>query len=152
MTPRRAWERLTDEDGFFAGVDAVAFGVLVCLGVSLAVLHGWAVVQASGLARAAAAEAARVVAAEPVDGDAAARAGAAAERVAGGLGYDGEVAVQVSVDTASPRCSHVHVRVEVAVRSPVRGVASRAAGTAVRLVDPYTDGLSASEDGLPCAP
>lgn len=133
-----------------AGIDTVAFGVLVCVGVTLAVLHGWAVVDAASTARAAASEAARVAAATFADPDRQARITAAAEAVARGLGNTGQVEVEVLADGATPRCAELRVVVHLEVASPLRSSSARSTATAFRLVEPFRDGLDVDHERPPC--
>ena len=138
-------------DAGVVGVDAVAFGVLVCVGVTMAVLHGWAVIDAASAARVAAREAARVAVASLGETDPQLTAERTALGIVRGLGHTGELEVEVGVDPDMPRCTVLDVTVRLAVASPLRAVDTRTAATASRLVDPFRDGPGVDHDRVPCA-
>lgn len=138
-------------DAGVVGVDAVAFGVLVCVGVTMLVLHGWAVIDATSTARMAAGEAARAAVGALGTSDPHVAARHAAGEITRGLGHTGDVDVEVAFARDLPRCTVLDVTVRIDVVSVLRAVDSRAVARASRLVDPYRDGLGVDHDAVPCA-
>lgn len=145
MSPRRA----DDEAGFTAGLEALAFGVLVFVFGTLLVVNAWAVVDAKFATSAAAREAVRaVVQTEPPDltpGQLAARATGAARQAFVAHGYS---AAPVLTDTtlSLARCATVAVTVEVEVTATlVPGFGSPASyfvrSSYAEVVDPFRSGL-----------
>lgn len=144
-----------DEAGFVAGAEALILGVLVFVFGTLAILNGWAVLDAKFATNAAAREAVRAVA----DADAGtsvealtARAVAAAREAVDAHGYDGDV---VEVEHLSPlppgRCDPVRVRALIAVRSTiVPGVAGPATfevgSEHEQVVGPFRSGFTGEAD------
>lgn len=133
------------------GVDAVAFGVLVCMGVTMAVLHGWAVIDAASTARMASGEAARAAVGALGESDPHQAAEDAAGEIIRGLGHTGEFEVEIRVAPDVPRCTMLDVTVRIDVVSVLLAIDSRAAATASRLVDPFRDGPGVDHDRVPCA-
>ena len=145
------------EAGMVAGVEALAFGVLVFVFGTLVILNGWAVVDAKFATSAAAREAVRAIVQAPVEASPSQlrdRAEGAARHTFVAYGYDAE-AVQVAPSPgalALRRCAEVEVAATTRVRSALvpglRGpelfqVSSRH----VELVDPFRSGLP---EGLHC--
>ena len=164
------------EDGFTAGAEALAFGVLVFVVGSIVMLNGWAVLDAHLAANAAAREATRAI----VDGGAVSRAGMVGtdgDRVDAGQAHDVAVATMAghgkdpallpdpdefvvtladdpwtsSVDTPQ-RCA----RVTVEVRYPVQGIRLpflggwqtpiTVEGQHTEIIDPFRSGLAGRAD------
>jgi hypothetical protein len=143
-------EALDDvEAGFTAGLEALAFGVLVFVFGTLIVVNAWAVVDAKFATSAAAREAVRaVVQSERPDLTAAqleARAAAAARQAFAAHGY---AAAPTLIDTRLrlARCATVAVTVELEVAATVvPGLAAPATypvrSTYAEVVDPFRSGL-----------
>ena len=137
-----------------AGLEALAFGVLVFVFGTLMVLHGWAVVDARFATSAAAREAVRAVVlapAEATSGQLEVLASAAAGQAFAAHGYTSEP-VLVEAALGRERCATVAVTVEVEVRATVVPGIGPAATSPVRsrhaeVVDPFRAGLGGG-DGL----
>ena len=138
-----------EQDGFTAGLDALAFGVLVFVFGTLLVVNAWAVVDARFATSAAAREAVRaVVQADRTDLSPAQleeRARAAAQQAFLAHGY---TAPPVLTDTSVSltRCATVAVTVALEVRPTiVPGLVQRGAYTVrsshAEVVDPFRSGL-----------
>ena len=145
MSPRQS-ER---EAGFTAGLEALAFGVLVFVFGTLLVVNAWAVVDAKFATSAAAREAVRaVVQAEDPElgaGQLQARATSAARQAFAAHGY---TAVPLLTDTSldRSRCATVAVTVELEVAATVvPGLVSPATypvrSSYAEVVDPFRSGL-----------
>lgn len=144
-----------DEGGFVAGAEALILGVLVFVFGTLAILNGWAVLDAKFATNAAAREAVRAVVASDAGAGAdtlAARATFAAAQAAGAHGYDA-TAVEIQHLSALPggRCEPVRIRAQISVRSTI---VPGLAGPAVFLVgseyeeviDPFRSGFAGEVD------
>lgn len=165
-----------EEDGMSAGVEALAFGVLVFVVGSIITLNGWAVLDAHFAVNAAAREATRTI----VDGgsvDRLSMTGSSDARIQGGAAYDVAVATMsghgkdpagldepseftmtlvddpwVSDSGPPSRCQ----RVTVEVRYPVQGIRLpfiggwqtpiTATGQHTEIVDPFRSGLAGRAD------
>jgi hypothetical protein len=138
-----------EEAGFTAGLEALAFGVLVFVFGTLIVVNAWAVVDAKFATSAAAREAVRaVVQSERPDLTATqleARAAAAARQAFVAHGY---AAAPILTDTTLrlSRCATVAVTVELEVAATVvPGLVSPAAypvrSSYAEVVDPFRSGL-----------
>jgi hypothetical protein len=143
---RRGWR---GQDGFAAGLDALAFGVLVFVFGTLLVLNAWAVVDARFATSAAAREAVRaVVQSDRTDLSPAqleARAVAAARQAFLAHGY---TAPPTLTDTSLSltRCATVAVTVALEVHPTiVPGLVQRGSytvrSTHAEVVDPFRSGL-----------
>lgn len=137
------------EAGFTAGLEALAFGVLVFVFGTLLVVNAWAVVDAKFATSAAAREAVRAVVqtADPAvgTGQLRARATSAARQAFEAHGY---TAVPVLTDTRLDlsRCATVAVTVELEVAATVvPGLVSPASypvrSSYAEVVDPFRSGL-----------
>jgi len=144
----------TDEQGMVAGLEALAFGVLVFVFGTLTVLHGWAVIDARFATSAAAREAVRAVVLAPVDASStelkALAVGAAGQAFAA-HGYTTEPEL-VEAELTRDRCATVAVTVEVQVRATVVPGIGPSATYPVRsrhaqVVEPFRAGLG-SQDGI----
>jgi hypothetical protein len=143
------------EDGAVAGLEALAFGVVVFVVGTLLVLGGWRVVDAKFATSAASREAVRAAVLAPhaagPEGMAAAAANAASQAVAP-HGFDAtELQLVADLPLSQRRCAPVRFSASVPVELPVLpwagGVASLdVSSTYEGLVDPYRSGL-AVEDG-----
>lgn len=137
-----------------AGLEALAFGVLVLVFGTLMVLHGWAVVDARFATSAAAREAVRAVVLAPAEASSdqlEALARAAAGQAFTAHGYTAEP-VLVEAELRRDRCAIVAVTVEVEVRATAVPGIGPAASYPVRsrhaeVVDPFRAGLGGG-DGL----
>ncbi len=137
-----------------AGLEALAFGVLVLVFGTLTVLHGWAVVDARFATSAAAREAVRAVLLAPAEASPAeleTLAVGAASQAFAAHGY-AATPVLVEAELARERCATVAVTVEVQVRATVVPGIAPSATYPVRsrhaeVVEPFRAGLGA-EDGL----
>lgn len=145
------------EEGFVAGLEALAFGVLVFVIGTLVVLNAWTVVDAKFAVEGAAREAARSVvesaatvggAGTPTDEHRAIARGAADEVIAGlrgpGSRVDEDVVVRGSIQRGA--CVEVRVSMQVpVVRIPLLGTAGGTrpvVGTHRERVDPFRSGLA----------
>ena len=146
----------SDEAGMVAGVEALAFGVLVFVFGTLVILNGWAVIDAKFATSAAAREAVRAVVQAPVDAppsqlrERAARAAGHAF-VAHGYAADA-VEVMPSATMTLARCAQIELEAVTHVRSALvpglRGpTVFRVASRHTELVDPFRSGLP---EGLAC--
>ena len=139
-----------------AGVEALAFGVLVFVLGTLVILNGWAVIDAKFATSAAAREAVRAVVQAPVDASASdlrRRAEDAARHAFVAHGYEAEAVHIPEADLTLERCAEVEVVAVTQVRSALVPGMQGPALTEVRsrhveLVDPFRSGLS---EGLHCA-
>jgi hypothetical protein len=132
-----------------AGLEALAFGVLVFVAGTLVVVNAWAVIDARFATSAAAREAVRAVIEAPEVGLSAgqldARARAAAVQALVAHGYDREP-VLVGPPLRQARCATVEVRVELeVVPTLVPWIAQpptyRVASTYAEVLDPFRVGL-----------
>ncbi len=139
------------EDGFVAGAEALAFGVLIFVIGTLVVVAGWSVVDAKFATSAAAREAVRAVVAAPADAtthELEQRAVAAAHQA---VAAHGHAPADTSLTVDGPpltleRCRDITIAVHVEVRSVrVPGFVDTARWTVSsryrQLVDPYRSGL-----------
>ena len=138
-----------DEAGFTAGLEALAFGVLVFVFGTLVVVNAWAVVDAKFATSAAAREAVRaVVQAERTDltvTQLEARAAGAARQAFVAHGY-AAAPILTDATLALSRCATVAVTVELEVAATVvPGVVSPATypvrSSYAEVVDPFRSGL-----------
>jgi len=146
-----------DEDGVVAGLEALAFGVLVFVIGTLVVLNAWTVVDAKFAVEGAAREAARSVvesaatvggAGAPTDAHRAVARAAADEVLAGlrgpGSRVDEDVRVVGSIQRGA--CVEVTVSIQVpVVRIPLLGSGGGTrpvVGTHRERVDPFRSGLA----------
>ncbi|MFA9432666.1 hypothetical protein [Egicoccus sp. AB-alg2] len=150
----RAWRQ---EEGFAAGAEALAFGVLVFVLGTLVVVNAWAVVDAKFAASAAAREAVRAAVEAPTAADQPGRADIAARAALAAHGGQ-EAAAVTPLRLGLERCQEIayEIRVEVpALLLP--GIATRTApfvviGRHVEVVDPYRSGLDVAPGEVPdCA-
>ena len=140
-----------------AGLEALAFGVLVFVFGTLTVLHGWAVVDARFATSAAAREAVRAVVLAPAEatpGELEALAGSAAAQAFDAHGYTAEP-VLIDAQLTRARCATVAVTVEVQVAATiVPGIAGSASypvrASYAEVVDPFRAGLGAADGLLAC--
>lgn len=145
----------TDEHGAVAGIEALAFGVLVFVLGTLLVANLWAVVDGRSAADGAARSAARAVIASAPGGDpgGVARTAAADALTAHGVPADRVPEVTVAGDLV--RCGVVEVtvvhRVPLAVLPQLgaRRASVPVTATHAAVVDPYASGLPAAT-GVPC--
>jgi hypothetical protein len=149
--------RSAGEEGFAAGGEALAFGVLVFVIGTLLVVNAWGVIDAKLAASAAAREAARVAVEAPGTmnaGEVGAAASATVQQVLVGLGKDAGrlVDVELGAEQTAPdaplsRCQRVTVtvtyRVPTIVLPWVGGLGNgfRVVGSHSELVDPFRSGL-----------
>jgi hypothetical protein len=157
------------EAGFVAGLEALAFGVLVFVVGTLILVNGWAVVDAKFATNAAAREAVRAVVETPGGGSLTnlqlQQIALSAARQAGAAhGYASD-AVSITPRTASgglsqDRCGSVRIEANVDVRPTIlpgfvgRG-AFRVSSIHEEVIDPFRSGLKARDDldrlaGNPC--
>jgi hypothetical protein len=144
-----------DEAGAVAGIEALAFGLLVFVLGTLLVANLWAAVDGRSAADGAARAAARAVVTAGVDSDVQALAHAAATAAFAAHGVPADRTPEVTLAGALVRCGVVEVtvghRVPLAVL-PQLG-AHRAAvtvrATHAAVVDPYASGLPVA-GGVPC--
>lgn len=152
VVSRSRWH---DQTGAVAGIEALAFGVLVFVLGTLLVANLWAAVDGRSAADGAARAAARAVVTGGLDGDPDARAHRAATDALSAHGVPAGRLAEVSLRGALARCGVVEVT--VAHRVPLvvlPSVATTRAGVTVRathaaVVDPYASGLPAA-GGVPC--
>lgn len=152
---------MSRQDGFVAGLEALAFGVLVFVLGTLVIVNGWAVVDAKFATNAAAREAVRAVVEAPAvpthsETQLLAIAGAAARQAAAAHGH---LPSSVEVDVATPdgtlaqqRCAPVRIRASIEVVATllpgIAGPGSRTvSSTHEELIDPFRSGF-APRDGL----
>ncbi len=137
------------EDGVVAGLEALAFGVLVFVVGTLVVVNAWAVIDARFATSAAAREAVRAVIEAPEVGLSTAqldqRARAAAAQALAAHGYDREPAITGSPLTQA-RCATIELRVQLeVVPTLVPWLAQpptyRVASTYAEVLDPFRAGL-----------
>ncbi|MFU8839615.1 MAG: hypothetical protein ACNA8R_02705 [Nitriliruptoraceae bacterium] len=137
------------EEGVVAGLEALAFGVLVFVVGTLVVVNAWAVIDARFATSAAAREAVRAVIEAPEVGLSPAqleqRAGAAAVQALAAHGYDREP-VLTGPPLTQARCATVEVRVELTVVPTLvpwvtQPPTYRVASTHAEVVDPFRAGL-----------
>lgn len=140
------------DDGFVAGLEALAFGVLIFVVGTLIIVNAWAVVDAKFATNTAAREAVRVVVESAATGLGEAtireRARVEAARAAGSHGF---AADEVVVDASlAGLCRGNDVRVEVGVQLPgmiLPGVSDWGARTVTSV---HTEQLDPFRSGLPC--
>lgn len=148
--------RSRDQGGQVAGVEAVPFGILVFVGLVLAVVNAWGVVNARSVADSAAREYLRVYTQAPSRAAGLAQGGAAARRVLAGHDLRGPVRIEEPAEFAPCAVTQVVVRIEVpAVRVPFLGGLGRTEVSARQRgrMDPYrvrSAGDAASLDGTVC--
>jgi hypothetical protein len=142
------------EEGAVAGLEALAFGVLVFVVGTLVVVNAWAVIDARFATSAAAREAVRAVAQAPEVGLTSAqledRARTAAAQALAAHGYT-DVPVLTGPPLTQTRCASVEITAELEVIPSVlpwvaQPLAYRVASTYVEVLDPFRDGLDG--DGL----
>lgn len=146
-----------EQDGFVAGLEALAFGVLVFVVGTLVVLNAWTVVDAKFAVEGAAREAARSVvetaatvggAGAPTDAHRAVARAAADEVLAGLRGPGSRVDEDVQVLGSIQRGACIEVRVSMqvpVVRLPLLGSPGGTRpviGTHRERVDPFRSGLA----------
>ena len=137
-----------------AGLEALAFGVLVFVFGTLTVLHGWAVVDARFATAAAAREAVRAVILAPADTsptELEALAVGAAGQAFAAHGYTAEPQF-VEAELTRDRCATVAVTVEMQVHAAfVPGIGPSATypvrSRHAQVVEPFRAGLG-SQDGI----
>ena len=151
---RRAEPRIastpTSDAGFVAGLDALAFGVLIFVIGTLIVLNGWTVIDAKYASNAAAREAVRAVVEAPAgtpSSELQQRATSAARQAYAAHGHEpGRVDVTAEGPLTLERCSEVSIVTTVEVTSvivpglmdtPRWHVSSRYQ----QVVDPFRSGL-----------
>lgn len=143
------------EGGFVAGLEALAFGVLIFVIGTLVILGGWAVMDAKYASSAAAREAVRAVVRAPVDAstdELEQRAQLAAHQAVAAHGHAPE-ATTLTVEhppLALERCREVSITVHVEVGAVVvPGFVDTARWTVgsrhQQLVDPFRSGLPVDE-------
>jgi hypothetical protein len=143
------------QDGAVAGIEALAFGVLVFVLGTLLVANLWVTVDGRSAADGAARAAARAVVTGGSESDPDARAQRAATDALAAHGVPAERVAEVSLRGALARCGVVEVT--VAHRVPLAilpSLGATRAGVTVRsthaaVVDPYASGLPAA-GGVPC--
>ena len=139
-----------DQAGFVAGLEALAFGVLIFAIGTLIVLNGWAVVDAKFASNAAAREAVRAVVEAPAGtptSDLHQRATGAAHQAFAAHGHEpGRVDVTPEGPLTLERCAEISIATSVQVSSvivpgvmetPEWNVSSRYQ----QVVDPFRSGL-----------
>lgn len=140
--------RLHDDHALVGGADALIFGVLIFVTMSLAIVNLWATIEAKIAVSAAAHDAARAFVEAPTSASAQQRATSAALDVLHARGV--HLTPTISVDGAFTRCA----RVTVTVRTTVTGLAlgwlggwgnHQVAARASELVDPYRSDASLPE-------
>jgi hypothetical protein len=140
------------EDGV-AGLEALAFGVLIFVFGTLVVVNAWGVVDAKMATTAAAREATRAVVESDGAGDLGALAGSVAAGTLAGHGRDPDRLTGTALTGSLTRCARV--RVEITYRVPTiqvpllggfgdAGVLVR--GTHTEVVDPFRGGLPGEAD------
>lgn len=146
--------RVDAEAGFVAGLEALAFGVLIFVLGTLVVVNAWGVVDAKFAASAAAREAVRA-AAEASDLDQQGPlARAAAAQALDGHGVDEGAEVQ-PLRVGLTRCQEVAFRVRIEVPVLILpGLTERVAPFVVvaehrEVVDPYRSGLAVVQGEVP---
>jgi hypothetical protein len=141
-----------DEDGV-AGLEALAFGVLIFVFGTLVVVNAWGVVDAKMATTAAAREATRAVVESDGTTDLGALAGSVAAGTLAGHGRDPDRLTATALTGSLARCARV--RVEVTYRVPTiqvpllggfgdAGIEVR--GTHTEVVDPFRSGLAGEAD------
>lgn len=144
-----------DESGAVAGLEALAFGVLVFVIGTLLVANLWAAVDGRSAADGAARAAARAVVTAAPGSDLDAVAAAAARTALTAHGVPPERVPQVALRGTLARCGAIEVTVAHEVPLVVLPtVGARAAAVTVRathaaIVDPFASGLPAAA-GVPC--
>ena len=140
----------TDDAGFVAGLEALAFGVLIFVIGTLVVLNGWAVVDAKFASNAAAREAVRAVVEAPAGTpgtDLQQRATSAAHQAYAAHGHEpGRVDVTPEGPLTLERCAEISIATTVEVSSViVPGVMETPRWTVSsryqQVVDPFRSGL-----------
>ncbi|WP_052665419.1 hypothetical protein [Nitriliruptor alkaliphilus] len=150
---RAAWG---DEHGAVAGVEALAFGVLVFVLGTLLVANLWAVVDGRSAADGAARSAARAVITADPGSDVGGVAHSAATEALRAHGVPADRVPSVTLAGDLVRCGVVEVtvvhRVPLAVlpQFGARRAAVSVRATHAAVVDPYASGLPAAT-GVPCA-
>lgn len=147
-------QRRSDESGFVAGLEALAFGVLIFVLGTLVVVNAWAVVDTKFAASAAAREAVRAAVEAGAVADQPARAQSAADEALAGHGIEADAEV-VPLRLGLERCQQVayQVRIEVpALLLP--GLTERIAPFVVvaehrEVVDPFRSGLAVAQGEVP---
>ena len=148
--------RAKAEDGFVAGAESLAFGVLIFVLGTLLIVNLWAVVDARFATSAAAREAVRAATATNADAGAGAALAAARQAAAvalAGHGIDPGRAQVVPVGALRlERCAEVTMRVALTVPALVlpgigRGTAAfEVVGEHREVVEPYRSGLAGEVD------
>ncbi|MCC5947219.1 MAG: hypothetical protein JJT89_02080 [Nitriliruptoraceae bacterium] len=139
------------QDGFVAGLEALAFGVLVFVLGTLLVVNAWAIVDAKFATNTAAREAVRSVveaaASELGEGDILARARQQAENAAATHGFAPEDVTVRTGGVGLCRGDDVSIEVEVTIASLLAPGAGgwgdrRVASVHTEQLDPFRSGLS----------
>lgn len=142
------------EEGAVAGLEALAFGVLVFVVGTLVVVNAWAVIDARFATSAAAREAVRAVVQAPevglTDAQLGQRARTAAAQALAAHGYTAEP-VLTGPPLTQARCATVEITSELEVVPAVlpwvtQPLAYRVASTHAEVIDPFRAGLDG--DGL----
>ncbi|GGI05619.1 hypothetical protein [Egicoccus halophilus] len=142
------------EAGFVAGLESLAFGVLVFVLGTLAVVNAWAVIDAKFATSAAAREAVRAAVESPDAGAQPARAEAAARAALAGHGLEHPAQI-VPVVVGLARCQEVAYRVRTEVPALLLpGITARVRPFVVssehrEVVDPYRSGLAVTQGEAP---
>jgi hypothetical protein len=143
------------ETGAVAGIEALAFGVLVFVIGTLLVANVWAAVDGRSAADGAARAAARAVISSAPEDDPATVARTAAVGALTAHGVPADRVTEVSLAGALVRCGVVEVTVAhrvplvVLPRVGARRAAVTVRATHAAVVDPYASGLPATA-GVPC--
>ncbi|MFA9446292.1 hypothetical protein [Egicoccus sp. AB-alg6-2] len=143
-----------NEQGFVAGLEALAFGVLIFVLGTLVVVNAWAVVDTKFAASAAAREAVRAAVEAPVDADQSLVAAVAARQALEGHGVDAEARLMPLL-LGLERCQEVAFEVRIEVPALVLpGLSTRLAPFEVvaahrEVVDPYRSGLAVRQGEVP---
>lgn len=149
--------RWRDEHGWAAGLEAVAFGVLVFVIGTLVVVNGWAVVDAKFATNAAAREAVRAIVEAPAGtGNTQLQANAlnAARQATAAHGHHEVTIITDPTVIVQTRCAPVRATASIKVRSTVLpGIAGPrlydVTSTHEEVIDPFRSGLSVGA-GVSC--
>lgn len=142
------------EGGFVAGLEALAFGVLIFVLGTLVIVNAWAVVDAKFAASAAAREAVRAAVEAPDLDQQGPLARAAAAQALDGHGIADDAEVE-PLRVGLTRCQEVAYRVRIEVPALILpGLTERIAPFVVvaehrEVVDPYRSGLSVVQGEVP---
>lgn len=139
----------SDEDGVVAGLEALAFGVLVFVVGTLVVVNAWAVVDARFATAAAAREAVRAVVEAPEVGLTGAeleeRARTAAAQALAAHGYPGPPVLS-GPPVSQTRCATIEITAELEIVPTVlpwvtQPLSYRVTSTYAEVLDPFRAGL-----------